>query len=150
MRNAPLSSNVHVLKYVHRPSHTNTDPGHNAVVVVISIPLQTHNTGEKVFLAVHLQAERLHTSLSLCLCFFFFFDFLCETEPLECDREQHEGQEHVKSVLTGTVVQETPKQHTTQTPRMQQSFLVSPASPILSELFKNMHPVLIYEAFSSE
>lgn len=87
MRNAPSSSNVHMFKYVYRPSHTATDPaGYNAVVIVTSIPLQTKNTGEKLFLgtpSLRLEPERSRTSLSLCLCFFFFFDFLCETEPLE-------------------------------------------------------------------
>lgn len=82
-----MSGSAHMCKDAYRASHTATDPaGYNAVVVVISIPLQIQNTSEELFLArpsVHSQAERLHTSLSLCLCFFFFFDFLWETEPLE-------------------------------------------------------------------
>lgn len=81
--------------------HTATDPaGYYTAVVVIAVPLRIKNTSEKPFLCrpfVHLQVERLHTSLSLCLCFFFFFDFLCECEdePLEWDREgEHEGWKH--------------------------------------------------------
>ena len=45
---------------------------------------------------VHLQVERLHTSLSLCLCFFFFFDFLWEESEEEAlgwekEKENSEG-----------------------------------------------------------
>lgn len=100
---------------VYRRLHTATDPaGYNAVVILISIPLQTKSTAEELSSGTpsqHLQAEHLRTSLSLCLCFFFFFDFLCETEPLEWDREEHEGHEASLFLPVSPLVKEKTRTH---------------------------------------
>lgn len=108
---------------VYRLFHAATDPaGYNAVVVLISIPLQIKSTAEEVSVGTppeHLQAEHLRTSLSLCLCFFFFFDFLCETEPLEWDREEHEVHETSLFVPVSPLVKENTRTHMCEHTRTQ-------------------------------